>query len=184
MKTQIFQIYDQIILKPISNKKADEIASELIHSFPKLAIDIVQKSTKTETEENSFDLSMAKLAIANLSQTSNQSDQIERNNEVILNKIINPNLKTFTTAASLLFKSYSAKELIFEIEKLETTNEKLFVIRQWIRNNRERTDAITISEYGINLAITTTPCIKCHNSQRFSITATLYEKFSFASKFD
>lgn len=159
LKTQIFQIYDQIILKPISNKKADEIASELIHSFPKLAIDIVQKSTKTETEENSFDLSMAKLAIANLSQTSNQSDQIERNNEVILNKIINPNLKTFTTAASLLFKSYSAKELIFEIEKLETTNEKLFVIRQWIRNNRERTDAITISEYGINLAITTTPFV-------------------------
>ena len=46
--------------------------------------------------------------------------------------------------------------MINETEKLEKVADRLTLLRQWVVNSRRRTDALTITEYALTLAVTTT----------------------------
>lgn len=145
---QIRQLYSQIDYT-ILGEQAIDIASDLIYSNPDLAIELVEKATNTDTDENALDWAFAKLSIAALGTKREQTDTIEN----IKLRIKNPMARNFTTAASLLLGEYSATEVIAEVEKLDGVSDRLYLLRLWAVNNQERNDAASVVDYALKLAI-------------------------------
>jgi hypothetical protein len=160
LSTQIRQLYSQIDHKSLKGQ-ATEIASELMYSDPKIAIELVEKATDTDSGENALDWALAKLSLAgfaaNTTQLSSTDAENTEGNENVTSKIKDPRARRFTATAALLFKEYTAKEVIAEVEKLESTTDRLYILRKWAMNNRERSDAADVVDYALKLAIKTTP---------------------------
>ncbi len=154
LKEQIRQLYNQIDPTALG-ERAIEIAADLFYSFYDLAIDLVEKSTIIDEDEDALDWAFARLSIA----TSNAGKKRIQSNDMaedIRARIKNPKARSFSAAASLLLGEYSAKEIIAEVEKLDNAVVKMLLLRQWTQDNRRRTDAYEVVDFGLQLAIKTT----------------------------
>jgi hypothetical protein len=152
---QIRQLYDQIDPTTLG-EQAIEIASNLLYSNLNLAIEMVEKATNTDMDENALDWAFAKLSIAALSSNSQQyqaADTLEN----IRSRIQNPKVRRFSDTASLFIKECSAAEAIAQVKKLENTDDRLFLLRRWALDNREREDAAEVVEFALDLAIKSAP---------------------------
>jgi hypothetical protein len=160
LSAQIQQLYSQIDHKSLKGQ-ATKIASELMYSDPKIAIELVEKATDTDSGENALDWAFAKLSLvgfaANTNQLSSTDAKNTEANENVSSKIKDPRARRFTATAALLFKEYTAKEVIAEVEKLEGATDRLYILRKWAMNNRERGDAADVVDYALKIAIKTTP---------------------------
>lgn len=152
---QIRQLYNQIDLTSLG-EQAVEIASDLLYSNANLAIDMVEKATNSGVDENALDWAFAKLSIVALSANSEQY-QTADTVEVIRSRIKDPRARRFSTAASLLIEDYSAAEVIAQVQRLESTDDRLYLLRRWTMDNREREDAWEVVDFALDLAIKTTP---------------------------
>jgi hypothetical protein len=150
---QIRTLYDQI--DPVSiGERAIDIASDLFYSCPDLATNLVERAAWTEAGENALDMAYTKLSLATLGApnlTSEPRDTIE----VIRDRIRDPKLRSLTTAISLAVGNQTAQEVIAEVEKMKTTEDRLYLLRQWSVESRERSDAADVVEYALDLAIKT-----------------------------
>jgi hypothetical protein len=157
LNEQIQYLYDKV--DPVTlGKRATEIATELIYSHPDLAIDLIEKSTKSEENGKAIDLAFATLSVAAL-KANTESSHLDVTIESIKSKIKNPEAKRFLNAASLLTKDLSALEVIFEVEKLDSTSDRLFLLRMWTKNHQEDKGASQVIEYALKLLIRTTEYI-------------------------
>ncbi len=152
---QIHHLYSTID-PTILGEQAVEMASDLLYASPDLAIEMVEKATSTATDENALDRAFAKLSIAALGMDGEQY-QTANTVESIRSRIRDPEVRSFTAAVSLLIRDCTATEVIAQAEKLENTDKRLFLLRQWAMNSREREDAVEVVEYALGLAIETTP---------------------------
>ncbi len=165
---QMRQLYGSIDLAALGDR-AIEIASVLIHSIPELAIEMVEKSTGTSSEENSLDVAFSKLSIAALDASSSTVQALSAL-ESIRNRVKNPSVKDFSSAASLLVGDYTATEAIAECEKLSDTSTRVFLLREWSLKNHKRLDAGSVTKYALRLIIGTTEYIP--NAQVYRELAT------------
>jgi len=137
-------------------QKSVEIASNLIWINPDLAIDIVEKSNNISNEngKNNIDLAFAKLSVEAFnaqSSEANYKDVVEKTTE----KNSDPGIQNFLNAASLFAEDFSTKKLIAKVEDLEVKN-RLFILRQWILNNRDNKEITEIVEYSLDQLVSTT----------------------------
>jgi len=139
----------------LSGDRAIEIAADLVYSNPELAVEMVEKSTNSDDGENALDWAFTKLSIAalNAKEISSSSDAIVDN---ISSRIKDPNTRKFSKGIELLFGSHSANKLLDEVEQLDNTTEKLFILRKWLTINHKRDDAYKVSKYGVRLLLKTT----------------------------
>jgi hypothetical protein len=159
LKEQIYGLYKQID-RSLLGERAVDIATDLIFCAPDLAIDLIERGTDTASGENALDWAIAKLAIsaqASESDRSNDtksklSDTIER----IRSRIRDPKAKAFSNSMAFLVNEYSSKQVISEVEKLDSTTEKLFLLRQWALTNYNNEDALEVTEYALRITIRTT----------------------------
>ena len=150
---QIRTLYDQIDSIGLGERAID-IASDLFYSCPDLATNLVERTTWTEAGENALDMAYTKLSLATLG-TSNLMSEPRDTIEVIRNRIKDPKLWSLTTAISLAVGNQTAREVIAEVEKMNTTEDRLYLLRQWAIDSRERSDAADVVEYALDLAIRT-----------------------------
>lgn len=150
----IRQLYEEIDHKALGERAVD-IAADLIHSNPDLAIELVEKASSTYSGENALDWAYAKLSIAAMGGSGQQPQPLKAL-ESIYTRIKDPRARLFSTEASLLFHEFTASEVISEVEKLETTTDRLYLLRQWLKENREHNDAAEVTEYALKLSIKTT----------------------------
>ncbi|MCI0338610.1 MAG: hypothetical protein L0226_13620, partial [Acidobacteria bacterium] len=155
----IYNLYTQINPALLGDKAID-IASDLIFCAPDLAIDLVEKSTEAKPGENALDWAFARLSIsAHLCEKDSpqtEPAQITNTIEHIHKKIRDPKAKRLSNSINFLVNDFTAEEVIAEIEKLESTTEKLFMLRQWAKSNHKRSDALEVVEYALKLSIKTT----------------------------
>lgn len=155
------EIYDQIrhlstqVDFEAAGQRAIEIASVLIHSMPELAVEIVERSTATSSEENSLDIAFSKLSVAALGHSTTKVQAVNAL-ENIRNKVSNPGVKDFSSAASVLVGNYTASEAIAETDKLSDTSTRVFLLREWSLDNYERLDAPIVTKHALRLIIGTT----------------------------
>ena len=150
---QIRTLYDQIDSLSIGERAID-IASDLFYSCPDLATNLVERTAWMEAGENALDMAYTRLSLATLGApnlTSEPRDTIE----VIRDRIKDPKLRSLTTAISLAVGNQTAQEVIAEVEKMKTTEDRLYLLRQWSIESRERSDAADVVEYALDLAIKT-----------------------------
>lgn len=159
---QIHNLYSMIDYKKIGSK-AIKIASELVYSNPELAIGLMEKLTQAHKKENALDWALASLSVVAL---NGKEDKSIETIEDIKSKIKDPDAKLFSTEVSLLVREYTAKEILAEVDQLESTSDKLFLLANWASSNIILEGAHEVIEYAMKIAVSTTeyaPNAKVYN---------------------
>jgi hypothetical protein len=131
---QITNLYGQIDFSSI-REKGFEIAGLLIYSCYDLAIDLVEKITDNNANESSLDYAFAYLSLyANEANKKNKNQVIDT--DYINEKIQNSDVKNITKALSFLSDEYNVDQIIENVEKLNNFNQKIFLLKNWIQNNK------------------------------------------------
>jgi len=116
---QIDNLYKEIDKQDIK-EQAVQIASDLVHVRPELAMNLIESSTDSHESGNELDWAFAKLTLAAINnETKTQGVETV---ESITSKIKDPNIKSLSESVKLLIKNESAKDLINSVSKFESTN--------------------------------------------------------------
>ena len=151
---QIKELYAKIDSE-ILGERAIDIASILIYSIPELAIELIEKTTKSASQNESIDWAFTKLSFAVLKDSSKKKTKFDAI-ENIKPKISDPKFKDFSTAITLLLGEYSPKKVISESNKMNGPDEQLFLLRHWTKKNLHRKDAEEVIEFALALVIKST----------------------------
>jgi hypothetical protein len=134
-------------------KRAMVIASDLIYAAPALAIEMVEQSSKAESEEDT-DIAIATLALA--APRAAQSSEGDDFAKELQARIRSPELKAFIEEANVKISNTSAKEIAVQVQQIRSPERKLFFLRRWAVQNRERADASEVVEAFLAIAIRAT----------------------------
>ncbi len=151
---QMRQLYSQIAPATLEERKAIDIAADLIYSLPDLAIELVEKASHTDTDSGTRDWAFAKLTLAAFRHDRGPF-QLPDALESVQSRIEDPAARRLSHAASFLFRKSSAQEVIAEVATFDAT-ERLNLLRLWARANRTRKDAIEVVDTALKLMIQTT----------------------------
>ena len=134
LNAQIKDLYFQIDFTKI-REKAFEIAALLLYCDLELAINLVEQVSDNSASKNSLDYAFAYLTIfANEANRKSKSQVADL--DLINSKIQNAEVKNITTALRFLTDEYTFQDLITNIEILSNFNQKLFLLKNWIINNK------------------------------------------------
>lgn len=152
---EIRSLFSQIDTEELGDRTI-EIACDLLYTLPELAIELVEKRTELDTNENAIDLAFVKFSVEAALARKGQEEASSNPLNAISSKIRDPKIRRFTEAAGVLFGDYSASQVISEVEKLTGTSNRLFLLRQWAQTNYERADALEVIEYALSATIRAT----------------------------
>ncbi len=71
----------------------------------------------------------------------------------VYSKIRNPKIKEFADAILYLSENQTSKQIIEKINQLDSTSQKMFLIRNWIGNNPKDNNVAKIIELGLKLVV-------------------------------
>lgn len=154
----IHELYEDIdASKDFKNIKesAVEIASLLMYSNPKLAFRLIEDLSGTITDnDNAFDWALAQMSLSVHSNLEMLEDVSKEDiNSKVYSRIRNPKIKEFADAILYLSENQDAGEIIDRINQLESTSQKMFLIRNWIGNNYKDDSVSQIIELGLKLVV-------------------------------
>ncbi len=136
-------------------ERALDIAADLFYSNRSLAIDLVEKATAVDPDENALDWALARLSLET-SQAGKETNQQDDPFDDIYSRIKNPKVRNFSATTSLALGKYSSQGIIREVEKLDSPVEKMFLLRHWALSNQNKEDSYDIINFALQLAIKTT----------------------------
>lgn len=134
---------------------AVEIASLLMYSNPKLAFRLIEDLSGNITDnDNAFDWALAQISLSVHSDLKNLEDVSKEDiNTKVYSKIRNPKIKEFADAILYLSENQTSEEIIDKINQLESTSQKMFLIRNWVNNNYKNINVANIIELGLELVV-------------------------------
>lgn len=136
--------------------RAIQIATELLHVSPQLAIDLVERSgPKGGNTAGNLDWAFARLSFQSMASeptTTHDREAVKK----LQDRITDPQARTFSKVAGLVFGNYAAPDVLEEIGRIEAPSDRLRILRQWTVLNKRRADASEVVEYALRLAIDTT----------------------------
>lgn len=152
----IQQLYDDIdSSKDFKNirESALEIASLLMYSNPKLAFRLIEDlSGNISDNDNAFDWALAQISLSVHSNLEKLEDVTKEDiNSKVYSKIRNPKIKEFADAVLYLSENQTSEQLRDKLDTLESTSQKMFLIRNWLVNNQKDSNAAKVVELGLNL---------------------------------
>lgn len=150
---QIKMLYSQVDPTYLGERAID-IAADLFYSCSDLAVNLIERVAWTDGGENALDLAYTKLSIAasrSRPSTSESGDKLE----AIRKRIRNPRLKGFTSSVASI--AQSAREVIAEVQVLDTASDRLHLLRYWAQENPQREDAVEVVDYSLQQLIGSTP---------------------------
>jgi hypothetical protein len=152
LRERILAVYGE--LDPTSlGDQAAEVAADLFHTFPDLAIELVSRSAGSVTSENALDWAFTRLAIQ--AQPEERDDGRQKVRE-LRDRIGTPVAKRLSTEAIMLLGRLSAAEAIAEAGRLDQTADQLYVLRHWMLANATRADAVDVLDHALQLALQAT----------------------------
>lgn len=150
---QIRSLYQQIDPEKLATQDALSLASDLIHVLPDLAIDIVNRIAGDEGQSKlRLDWALARLAIEAVLGRGVEGDENDSVVEDLRGRIRDPMVKRISEEVRLLVGQSSSAEVLNKVEALEP-GDRLFLLRQWTKVNRDRPDALRVVASALTLAI-------------------------------
>jgi hypothetical protein len=134
---------------PLDSEYAIEIASDLIHTAPDLAVRLVEKATEAEGALG-HDVAFTRLSIHAL--LGPKEDPL-RTAVDVQSRIKDPGLRRISESVVRLFRGSAASAFLQEVQRYDSVPEQLFLLRQWTVHNAEQPDAADVVEFGVDLAI-------------------------------
>jgi hypothetical protein len=148
---QIIELYAQVDFTHIKNK-AIEIASYFIYFNFDLAIELLEKVLDNNTNNN-VDFAFAYLSLFAYSANKNANSKIV-DVDLLNSKIKDSKAKSLTEALDFLSDELSVYEIIEKARKLDNISRRMFLLRYWISNNKNKPDIENVIEYALNEIIT------------------------------
>jgi predicted transcriptional regulator len=151
---KVEELYEDI--KDFKNVKeaAVEIASLLMYSSPKLAFRLIEDLSGNITDnDNAFDWALAQISLSVHSDKNLEDVSKEDINTKVYSKIRNPRIKEFADAILYLSDNQTSEQIIDKINQLESTSQKMFLIRNWINNNTKDGNVSNVIELGLELVV-------------------------------
>src|SRR2546423_1690593 len=125
-----------------------------MYARPELAMIVLEKAagrkTRGGTSQESLDWALAALSIQ--AMLSEERD-LKSAAEAFKTKINDPDVVSFSTAASALFGQYTTADVITEVERIRSPQRKLALLRQWALHVQDEPNTADIIEYAITLGI-------------------------------
>jgi len=149
---QIKLLYGQVDTVAL-NDKAIDIAADLFPCFPDLSIKLIEHSSQEKNHENELDIAYLRLSIATAVRQIRLNDDKD-DLEKIRKRIKDPRLRGYTS--TLFGNVQTAAEVIAEAKRLETTSDKLYVLRKWSLEHSKRGDAVDVAAYGLSTIVEAT----------------------------
>lgn len=154
---QIEQLSKEVDFVSLGPDRAVEFAADLMYARPELAMIVLEKAagrkTRAGTTQESLDWALAALSIQ--AMLSEERD-LKSAAEAFKTKINDPDVVSFSTAASALFGQYTTADVIAEVERIRNPQRKLALLRQWALHVEDEPNTAEIIEYAITLGIKTT----------------------------
>jgi hypothetical protein len=154
LKEQVRQLYDQLDRKGLG-RRAAEIALDLAHWQPELAIDLIRTSQQDAGSQQNVDVAFANLSVRTLLERTREPDPAEARAQMRA-QLQDPAIQKFVDTVSLLWGGYSASEVISLIDKWEKPADRIYVMRIWTNTNRDRSDAAEVVNHALDTVIATT----------------------------
>lgn len=148
---QIEQLYSQVDMASLGDRAMD-VASDLVYCLPKIAVEMAERTEKRLRNTDSFGKRLAQIAAAAMERKAPGDEDAVLD---ISSRISDPKTKFLFSVAEMVSK-YSAARVIEESQKLERVEDRLLLLRQWTKVNRERADAADVVFAGLELAVKTT----------------------------
>ncbi len=161
--SNIKMLFEQIDISALG-ERAIEIATDLIHYSPEMAMELVEKSTVKKKGKNALNHAFTKLTLATLDSDGENTDDSDVFDK-LHSKVDDPATDRFLTGVAILVGKYSATKVIEESNKITTPADRIFLLRQWTTVNHKRSDAYEVVDYALSLIIKTTSY--CPNAQDF-----------------
>src|SRR5690606_36501647 len=132
-----------------------EIASLLMYSNPQLAFRLIEDlSGNIQDNDNALDWALAQISLSIHSNIDRLHDVSKEDlNSKVYSKIRNPQIKEFADALLHLSENQTYQEIIDKVEQLESTSQKLFLIRNWIGRNIKNDEISEVINLGLSLVV-------------------------------
>ena len=141
---------NQIDFSCIEKELAIDIVCDYMHLNPGGAVTLLEKiSGQKLNNQGNLDWAFAKLSVEMAKNTQIDDEQLE----LIKSRIINPGARRFSSEASLVLRNYTGKQVLDEIEKLNSVGDKLYLICQWCSIDRAQPNAEQVLRPALQLAI-------------------------------
>jgi hypothetical protein len=153
---QIDQLSREVDFSSFSADRAVEFAEDLMYARPELAMVVLEKAASGKnggTGQASLDWALAALSIQAMLSEERDLKSVA---ETFKTKIADPDVVSFSTAASVLFGGYTASDVIAELDRVKNPRRKLALLRQWALHARNQPDTAAIIEHALTLGIKTT----------------------------
>ncbi len=150
LSQNVRSLCDQLDLSTLGSRAID-IASELVHTEPDLALSLIERFAGTSGDPQGIDAALVKISLRALVDSGDNASYREAATRA-KQRIRDPDVKLFSDAVAVLLSETTAVTAIQKAEKLEHKS-RLFLLRQWAMVNRERTDAAEVVTYSLDLVL-------------------------------
>lgn len=143
---ELRQLYSEIDINALGENAID-IGIALISVVPDMALEIVDRSARDDGDSHARDVALVRLALqlGDAPSNSGESDLLSR----IQDRISNPRLLSLSKAASWLRRAGTAAEVLAQVGSLESSQDRLAVLRLWLNQNRHRSDSLTVDRKSV-----------------------------------
>lgn len=131
--------------------KSLELAKLLIHVDFTMAMDIADRVAKLD-EGKSADKVYTSLSLSLLDDIEKDIKNVS-NIDIVTSKIKDSESKAFSHALRTLFEDCSSKELLEKVKLLPNIPQQLFLLNNWIYENKEKAQISIVVKYAIDLII-------------------------------
>lgn len=153
LASRIHETYEQLGDEPWEGPLSD-VAIELFHTSPELAIDLVSRPSGDGGSQDMGDWAITSLLIE--ARLSDDQPQASRHARELRDHLKDPDLRLFSLHVIALLGNLPASDVIAETRAMDSDADKLYLLRHWMVANRERADASLALEEGLKLALQAT----------------------------
>ncbi|MGC9260608.1 MAG: AAA family ATPase [Phycisphaerae bacterium] len=142
----------------LSGEEAVELAGRLFVLMPDKSTQLLKKAASIGHPGGTVDWAMAQLAIsAKISEAAGGDGENPKDiGAVAQNFIRDPDVRKFISVASASLQSVSAADALTQARTIENPRDRIFFLRLWTEQNRQRPDAIEITVAAIDAIVATT----------------------------
>lgn len=138
--------------KTVDEEQRLQIATELIHVYPEIAIKLVETLSGRADD---IDSSLVAVSVRALSRRKSET-LLEDSLENITTKIGSETVRKFTTAAQVIFGDSSAAAALTRIKGLASPKDQIYLLRQWAESHSRAADGRPLIEYALDMIVKTT----------------------------
>ena len=149
---QIGILFDQVTPDELG-KAAVRLASDLMYCRPDLGIKLAEQLPNVESEDSTTDWTFAHLSVEAFVSAQKDKVGMDSLSQSFRRRIKDPLVRQFSSAVSIMLGTYSATNILAEVQKLSTPTEKIFMLRLWALYTDDKQNSADVIEHALKLVI-------------------------------